>query len=199
MENDKLANILQKGEVVLYGKKGCNVYKNINNGTICANKPIYKSGIAVDTCDGDSGGPLFFYNKNTNRSTQIGITSFGNGCGQAPYPGAYARVHTYRKWINDTMTKMLNGQKCFEGRNCTATDLKCFPRFGPIKTIGICILSNGNYYDIWKKKWGCSVGHERLKQKCTPCKPNWYNDEINEFCKPCPVGTASDTGAAFCI
>jgi len=48
-----------------------------------------------DTCQGDSGGPLvidaggFF--------VQVGVTSFGIGCGE--YPGVYAKVSAFSSWI----------------------------------------------------------------------------------------------------
>ena len=45
-----------------------------------------------DTCQGDSGGPLF---KGTNGDVyQIGITSFGNGCGSRGFPGVYAETNS---------------------------------------------------------------------------------------------------------
>lgn len=48
-----------------------------------------------DTCQGDSGGPLF---ARVSTSTgivyyQVGITSFGAGCGASGYPGVYAEVN----------------------------------------------------------------------------------------------------------
>jgi secreted trypsin-like serine protease len=44
-----------------------------------------------DTCQADSGGPLFA--TPNGKFTQIGITSFGAGCGAAGYPGVYAEVN----------------------------------------------------------------------------------------------------------
>jgi trypsin len=44
-----------------------------------------------DTCQGDSGGPLF-----TADGTQVGITSFGFGCGFPGLPGAYTRISKYQ-------------------------------------------------------------------------------------------------------
>jgi secreted trypsin-like serine protease len=44
-----------------------------------------------DACEGDSGGPMF--TKLNGRFTQIGITSFGYGCGESGYPGVYAEVN----------------------------------------------------------------------------------------------------------
>jgi secreted trypsin-like serine protease len=44
-----------------------------------------------DTCQGDSGGPMWASTPNGRR--QIGITSFGRGCGQEDTPGVYAEVN----------------------------------------------------------------------------------------------------------
>ncbi len=34
-----------------------------------------------------------------NKVTVVGITSFGIGCAQAPYPGVYSRVTAQKAWI----------------------------------------------------------------------------------------------------
>jgi secreted trypsin-like serine protease len=52
---------------------------------VCAGKT------AEDTCQGDSGGPLFVTRSGVRR--QIGITSFGNGCGAPGFPGVYTEVN----------------------------------------------------------------------------------------------------------
>jgi secreted trypsin-like serine protease len=44
-----------------------------------------------DTCQGDSGGPMFAKVSSTYR--QIGITSFGIGCGADGFPGVYTEVN----------------------------------------------------------------------------------------------------------
>ena len=44
-----------------------------------------------DTCSGDSGGPLFA--RQDDKRYQIGITSFGKGCGARGYPGVYTEVN----------------------------------------------------------------------------------------------------------
>jgi secreted trypsin-like serine protease len=51
-----------------------------------------------DSCQGDSGGPLLSGDKG---ETQVGITSFGRGCGLKSYPGVYTRVDHYIAWIEN--------------------------------------------------------------------------------------------------
>ena len=43
-----------------------------------------------DACFGDSGGPLLVGRGSTLR--QIGVVSFGLGCGRAGHPGVYSRL-----------------------------------------------------------------------------------------------------------
>lgn len=52
---------------------------------------------SVDTCYGDSGGPLSIYR--SGRFELAGITSWGIGCAWE-FPGVYANVSNYFRWIN---------------------------------------------------------------------------------------------------
>ncbi len=44
-----------------------------------------------DSCRGDGGGPLF--NVGTDRTTQVGIVTYGRGCARAGFPGVYTEVN----------------------------------------------------------------------------------------------------------
>ena len=46
--------------------------------------------LAKDSCQGDSGGPLFW---NGSPRVQIGIVSYGTGCGLPKFPGVYSEVN----------------------------------------------------------------------------------------------------------
>ena len=45
-----------------------------------------------DTCQGDSGGPMF--DRISGTTYQVGITSFGIGCGTRQFPGVYAETNS---------------------------------------------------------------------------------------------------------
>ncbi|XP_046608839.1 transmembrane protease serine 9-like [Neodiprion virginianus] len=61
---------------------------------LCAGKA------AMDSCSGDSGGPLMI---NDGRWTQVGIVSWGIGCGKGQYPGVYTRVTHFLPWIQKNL------------------------------------------------------------------------------------------------
>lgn len=54
--------------------------------------------LAKDSCQGDSGGPLF---SNGSPRIQVGIVSYGTGCGLPKFPGVYSEVNNadIRGWI----------------------------------------------------------------------------------------------------
>jgi secreted trypsin-like serine protease len=49
------------------------------------------------TCQGDSGGPIFYTDSNTGNKVLLGITSFGEGCGQYMVPDYYTNMAWQRK------------------------------------------------------------------------------------------------------
>lgn len=52
---------------------------------------------------GDSGGPLVCEFNNT--WVQVGIVSWGIGCGRKDFPGVYTEVSIYKLWIIDQMSQ----------------------------------------------------------------------------------------------
>lgn len=77
------------------GQAGCGDYGSgfVPAQVICAGTP---SG-GVDACQGDSGGPLIV----TEAGVPVlaGLTSVGNECALARYPGLYTRITAFLPWI----------------------------------------------------------------------------------------------------
>jgi secreted trypsin-like serine protease len=65
---------------------------------ICA----MRQGTRKDSCQGDSGGPLVVPAKDGNGYVQVGVVSWGRGCGGA-LPGVYSRVAAFSSWIGETI------------------------------------------------------------------------------------------------
>ncbi|XP_034021358.1 chymotrypsin-like protease CTRL-1 isoform X2 [Thalassophryne amazonica] len=89
-----IAQSLQEVKVPVVSNSQCNqAYGGgITDNMLCAGQA------GKDSCQGDSGGPLVY--KQDSQWTQAGVVSFGSGCGDANFPGVYARVSKYQSWIN---------------------------------------------------------------------------------------------------
>jgi secreted trypsin-like serine protease len=68
--------------------------KKVTAATICAGTD--EGG--VDTCNGDSGGPLFVRDE-MQQAIQAGVVSWGAGCAQPKMYGIYASVGYFETWI----------------------------------------------------------------------------------------------------
>ncbi|XP_058808168.1 trypsin delta-like [Phymastichus coffea] len=86
-------NQLQTVTIPIISKDLCKQAYNerLPVGQICA--AYYGIG-GKDACQGDSGGPL------TIDGRLAGVVSWGNGCAEAYFPGAYTEIAYYREWID---------------------------------------------------------------------------------------------------
>ena len=95
------AKIIQEAEIRTFSTEKCkSVYEKefwYTNNMICAGK---KAG-GVDTCSGDSGGPLICESLETGVLELTGVTSWGEGCAMKGWPGVYVKVSNYILWISE--------------------------------------------------------------------------------------------------
>jgi trypsin len=75
-------------------------YGKISDNMLCA------KGTNQDSCQGDSGGPLIVKTGvSDGQDVQIGVVSWGAGCGSDDFPGVYARVSQAYNWIQEEVCK----------------------------------------------------------------------------------------------
>ena len=89
---------LKQGDVQMIAQRACNrAYGGIKEKRqVCAG--LWPSG-SVDSCSGDSGGPLTVTD-NRGQRLLAGVTSFGgNRCAAKRQPGVYTKVAAYQRWI----------------------------------------------------------------------------------------------------
>jgi len=89
---------LRFATVPLVSREACNApgsYDFIREGQLCAG--FIQGG--VDSCLGDSGGPLL--TTVNGRAELIGVTSFGRGCAEPNFYGIYTSVASYLPWIGE--------------------------------------------------------------------------------------------------
>ncbi|XP_051469663.1 enteropeptidase [Apus apus] len=96
MHEGPTSDILQEAKVPLISNEKCQQWMpeySITENMICAG---YDTG-GVDSCKGDSGGPLT--SEDGNKWFLVGVTSFGYKCALPKRPGVYARVTVFADWI----------------------------------------------------------------------------------------------------
>jgi hypothetical protein len=69
----------------------------------------------VDSCYGDSGGPLLVRDAEAGRWLHVGITSWGQGCARPGTPGVYARTSRLASWIQQTASEPPPGRPVVVG------------------------------------------------------------------------------------
>ncbi|XP_065565648.1 trypsin-1-like [Artemia franciscana] len=105
-EGGRASSTLRKASVQIEANEDCllkydgSVPFQILESNLCASNP------PRDACQNDSGGPLVVQGDD-ERWTQVGIVSWGIGCGDRRFPGVYARISSYIDWI-DSITQTTN-------------------------------------------------------------------------------------------
>jgi transmembrane serine protease 9 len=75
----------------------------VTESMICAGEPNPSATAehVKDTCQGDSGGPLVGKGPN-GTPVQVGIVSWGEGCGVPTVHGVYTRLGKFTDWVKST-------------------------------------------------------------------------------------------------
>ncbi|XP_044765126.1 proclotting enzyme-like [Coccinella septempunctata] len=100
-ESGPQPSVLQEVNIPIWRNSDCRLkYGHAAPGGI-VDHMLCAGQAAKDSCSGDSGGPLMV---NTGHKwTQVGIVSWGIGCGKGQYPGVYTRVEKFLPWINKNL------------------------------------------------------------------------------------------------
>lgn len=100
-ENGPQPSVLQKVSIPIWSNLDCaRKYGRAAPGGIIESM-LCAGQAARDSCSGDSGGPLMI--SEGGSWTQVGIVSWGIGCGKGQYPGVYTRVSAFLPWITKNL------------------------------------------------------------------------------------------------
>jgi secreted trypsin-like serine protease len=137
---------LKKATVSTVSDASCNTAYSGDGGIdsgimLCATG----GGFTIDACQGDSGGPLVVSVGGV--PTLAGITSFGIGCAEAPYPGVYTEVSAFRTWILAQQTGGPQVER-ISGLNRYATGVAisqaAFP--DPVTSVPVVFIASGTNF-----------------------------------------------------
>ncbi|KAF1791815.1 Serine protease [Phytophthora cactorum] len=97
--NGNFSYELQRVDVPLVSDETCAAYATVDSTMVCA------GGVAnLDSCDGDSGGPLIIESTD-GEDVLVGVVSWAKdeSCGREGYYGIYSRVSSARNWIDSIL------------------------------------------------------------------------------------------------
>ncbi|EAT41697.1 AAEL006692-PA [Aedes aegypti] len=89
------SSVLRKVNLNVVNYETC---RQMLNSTQITKNQICTYADARDTCQYDSGGPVFYTNPNTGIVYHIGVISYGVACASA-YPSVNTRTTSYLNWI----------------------------------------------------------------------------------------------------
>ncbi|KDR12650.1 Serine proteinase stubble [Zootermopsis nevadensis] len=109
-ETSEHSVILKEVKVPLWQNSACEraLRQQFGSSYSLPNTSICAGAKDRDACDGDGGGPLVC--EQSGQWYQVGIVSFGIGCGRRNTPGVYTRVSMYEQWIKDIILRHKNRQ-----------------------------------------------------------------------------------------
>ncbi|GMH85878.1 hypothetical protein TL16_g10368 [Triparma laevis f. inornata] len=145
-------------------------------------------GLQTDSCQGDSGGPLVTVT--SEGETLLGVTSFGIGCALPEYPGVYAKVEMFHKFLDWAVS---NGPNTFDGSDGQCSHLP-LPKVKP-DDIQYCESPydcDQDQIDVFNALYGPTVG-ATATWACEPVEGCLYSDfPYGPFVSTAPTGWSGD-------
>jgi len=99
------SSILKEVTVNYMTNKKCEQAEGFADGSVFSIKDEITSNMLCakdlneDACQGDSGGPLLIVGNSAENDLQVGVVSWGIGCGHSIFPGIYSRISQQYDWI----------------------------------------------------------------------------------------------------
>ena len=97
---------LLQAEVPLVSRDTCsNAYKDLGYKITTRMRCAGLAAGGIDACSGDSGGPLFCHSAHEKKFYQLGVISWGQGCGRKGRYGVYTDLMDLKYWVQETINK----------------------------------------------------------------------------------------------
>ncbi|XP_008826384.1 serine protease 55 [Nannospalax galili] len=98
VDKNSMTTDLMKVPMLIIDWEECSqIFPKLTQNMLCA--AYENENESYDACQGDSGGPLVCNIKPGSKWYQVGIISWGRGCGQKGFPGIYTLLENYTLWI----------------------------------------------------------------------------------------------------
>ncbi|CAI9581270.1 unnamed protein product, partial [Staurois parvus] len=188
----QLSPVLREAKVHLISRNICNQSSHypgmISERMLCAG---YLDG-KVDSCQGDSGGPLVC--QEGGLWWQVGIVSWGEGCGRPNRPGVYTNLTVLLDWVYHRL--QVSDQKSSGGELCYSKIQFLMLRVNFLLAVTFSICSSFLKYLIFLP---FELGllfllHIRLVDTCNSLMEPLCLQNKKGFCiHPSSTGTASNT------
>ncbi|MFK7996430.1 MAG: serine protease [Granulosicoccus sp.] len=138
-----LPTVLQDAAVPLITNALCNAPESYNGLIVDRHLCAGFADGQVDTCAGDSGGPLFIQADGVR--VQAGITSLGTGCGQPFFYGIYTNVSHFIPWLSSYIEVPYQSPELIASRQAR----KNRGLFGGVGGITMLLLLFAVYFRAW--------------------------------------------------
>jgi len=104
-ENSEHSVVLKEISVPLWDHDRCSraLRTQFGPGYSLPDTALCAGAEGQDACDGDGGGPLVC--ESGGQWYQMGIVSFGIGCGRVGVPGVYTMVSSFQPWLEQTIIR----------------------------------------------------------------------------------------------